>query len=164
LHGKMRSVEGPLTAAFTSVDLPFQQPPSREELESRAHDKNALLQRHARLMLQIIDRDGKLPDHHSYPIQIWQFGKDLTFIALGGEVVVDYSLRFKHKYGFDTLWVAGYSNDVFAYIPSRRVLEEGGYEGGGAMIAYGQPAPFTADVEEIVAQGVDSLMTQVRQR
>jgi hypothetical protein len=58
--------------------------------------------------------------------------------------------------------VAGYSNDVFAYIPSRRVLEEGGYEGGGAMIAYGQPAPFTADVEEIVAQGVDSLMTRVR--
>jgi hypothetical protein len=164
LHGKMRSVEGPLTAAFTSVDLPFQQPPSREELESRTHDKNALLQRHARLMLQTIDRDGKLPDHHSYPIQIWQFGKDLTFIALGGEVVVDYSLRFKHKYGFDTLWVAGYSNDVFAYIPSRRVLEEGGYEGGGAMIAYGQPAPFTADVEEIVAQGVDSLMTGVRQR
>jgi len=164
LHGKMRSVEGPLIAVFTSVDLSFQQPPSREELERRTHDKNALLQRHARLMLQIIDRDGKRPDHHSYPIQIWQFGKDLTFIALGGEVVVDYSLRFKHKYGFDTLWVAGYSNDVFAYIPSRRVLEEGGYEGGGAMIAYGQPAPFTADVEEIVAQGVDSLMTQVRQR
>ena len=164
LHAKMRSVEGPLTAAFVSVDLPFQKPPSREELEGRTHTKDLLLQRHARLMLQILDRDGKLPDHHSYPIQVWQFGKDMTFIALGGEVVVDYSLRFKRKYGFDRLWVAGYSNDVFAYIPSRRVLEEGGYEGGGAMIAYGQPAPFTPDVEEIVAQGVDALMTRVRQQ
>jgi neutral ceramidase len=164
LHAKMRPVEGSLTAAFASVDLPFHKPPSREELESRTHAKDILLQRHARLMLQILDRDGKLPDHHSYPIQVWQFGKDLTFIALGGEVVVDYSLRFKHKYGFDNLWVAGYSNDVFAYIPSRRVLQEGGYEGGGAMIAYGQPAPFTSEVEEIVAQGVDSLMTRVRQK
>jgi hypothetical protein len=115
-------------------------------------------------MLQILDRDGKLPDHHSYPIQVWQFGKDMTFIALGGEVVVDYSLRFKRKYGFDTLWVAGYSNDVFAYIPSLRVLQEGGYEGGGAMIAYGQPAPFTSEVEEIVAQGVDALVTRVRRQ
>ena len=88
----------------------------------------------------------------------------MTFIALGGEVVVDYSLRFKRKYGFDNLWVAGYSNDVFAYIPSLRVLKEGGYEGGGAMIAYGQPAPFTPAVEGIVAKGVDSLMTQVGQR
>jgi hypothetical protein len=87
----------------------------------------------------------------------------MTFLALGGEVVVDYSLRFKRQYGFDTLWVAGYSNDVFAYIPSRRVLEEGGYEGGGAMIAYGQPAAFTPEVEEIVACGVDSLMVRVRQ-
>ena len=58
----------------------------------------------------------------------------MTFIALGGEVVVDYSLRFKRQYGADNLWVAGYSNDVFAYIPSLRVLREGGYEGGGAML------------------------------
>jgi neutral ceramidase len=164
LNAKMRPVQGPLTAAFVSVDLPFQKPPSRGELGNSTHAKNLLVQRHARLMLQILDRDGKLPDHHSYPIQVLQFGKDMTFIALGGEVVVDYSLRFKRKYGFDTLWVAGYSNDVFAYIPSRRVLEEGGYEGGGAMIAYGQPAPFTSDVEEIVARGVDSLMTRVRQQ
>ena len=163
LHAKMRPVQGPLTAAFVSVDLPFQKPPSRQELENRTHSKNGLLQRHAQLMLQILDRDGQLPDHHSYPIQVWQFGKDMTFIALGGEVVVDYSLRFKRKYGFDKLWVAGYSNDVFAYIPSLRVLQEGGYEGGGAMIAYGQPAPFTSEVEEIVAQGVDSLMTRVQQ-
>jgi neutral/alkaline ceramidase-like enzyme len=164
LRAKMRTVEGPLTVAFVSVDLPFQKPPSREEFESRSHAKDALLRRHAALMLRILDRDGKLPDHRSYPIEVWQFGKDLTFIALGGEVVVDYSLRFKHEYGFDKLWVAGYTNDVFAYIPSRRVLAEGGYEGGGAMIAYGQPAPFTPDVEEIVARGVASLVARVQQR
>ncbi|HXE15193.1 MAG TPA: hypothetical protein VN633_23920, partial [Bryobacteraceae bacterium] len=155
---------GPLTVAFVSVNLPFQTPPSRAEFESRTHSQNALLRRHAELMLRTLDQKGKLPDHHSYPIEVWQFGKDLTFIALGGEVVVDYSLRFKREYGFDQLWVAGYTNDVFAYIPSRRVLKEGGYEGGGAMIAYGQPAPFTSDVEEIIARGVDSLVSRVQQK
>jgi hypothetical protein len=164
LQAKMRVVNGPLTAAFASVNLPFQTPPSRAELESRTHSQSALLRRHAELMLQILDQTGKLPDHHSYPIEVWQFGKDLTFIALGGEVVVDYSLRFKRQYGFNNLWVAGYTNDVFAYIPSRRVLKEGGYEGGGAMIAYGQPAPFTPDVEEIIAEGVGSLMARVQQK
>lgn len=164
LQAKMRAVGGPLTVAFMSVNLPFQTPPSRAEFESRTHSENALLRRHAELMLHILDQKGKLPDHHSYPIEVWQFGKDLTFIALGGEVVVDYSLRFKREYGFDNLWVAGYTNDVFAYIPSRRVLKEGGYEGGGAMIAYGQPAPFSSDVEEIIARGVGSLMLRVQQK
>lgn len=164
LQAKMRPVKGPLTVAFISVDLPFQAPPSRAELESQTHSQNALLRRHAELMLQILDRKGKLPDHHSYPIEVWKFGNDLTFIALGGEVVVDYSLLFKREYGFDNLWVAGYTNDVFAYIPSRRILKEGGYEGGGAMIAYGQPAPFTPEVEEIIARGVASLMTRVQQK
>ncbi|MBI1790923.1 MAG: hypothetical protein HYR60_25625, partial [Acidobacteria bacterium] len=45
-----------------------------------------------------------------------------------------------------------------AYIPSLRVLREGGYEGGGAMIGYGQPGPFGAAVEEIIAEEVEELV------
>src|SRR5258708_2596539 len=66
--------------------------------------------------------------------------------------------RLKREYGWNDTWVAGYSNDVFAYIPSLRVLHEGGYEGGGAMIPYGQPAPFGAAVEEIIIEKVADLM------
>jgi hypothetical protein len=71
---------------------------------------------------------------------------------------VDYALRFKKEYGWDNVWVAGYSNDVFAYIPSVRILREGGYEGGGAMIGYGQPGPFAEPIEEIIAGKVDELV------
>jgi len=162
LKGKMRPVSGPLRAAFQLVDVQFQTPPTRRELESRLRDTSVYTVRHARLMLKILDRDGKLPDHYPYPVEVWQFGKDLTFMALGGEVVVDYSLRFKRQYGFDNTWVAGYSNDVFAYIPSRRVLLEGGYEGGGAMLVYGQPAPFTWAVEETIAEKVDEMVKDLR--
>jgi neutral ceramidase len=162
LSGKMRPLNGPLGAAFVLVDLAFQPPPSRQEFQERLGNKDPDTGRHAKLMLQILDRDGKLPQHYPYPIEVWQFGKDMTLIALGGEVVVDYSLRFKRQYGADNLWVAGYSNDVFAYIPSLRVLREGGYEGGGAMLAYGQPAPFEWAVEEIIAEKVDDLVRRLR--
>ncbi len=158
LQGKMRAQTGPVKAAFELVDLPFQKPPTREEFERRLNDKDASRRRHAAYMLKILEREGKLPERYPYPVQVWQFGRGLTWIILGGEVVVDYSLRFKKQYGWDDVWVAGYSNDVFAYIPSLRVLKEGGYEGGGAMIPYGQPAPFAEPVEEIVAAKVDDLV------
>ena len=155
---EMTKLEGPLRSAFETVDAPFQSPPTREELERRLETASEPAKRHAKFLLAKLDREGSLPEKYPYPIQVWQFGPDLTWIFLGGEVVVDYSLRFKETYGWDDTWVAGYSNDVFAYIPSVRVLKEGGYEGGGAMIGYGQPRPFTAEIERIVADKVDELV------
>jgi hypothetical protein len=69
---------------------------------------------------------------------------------------VDYSLRLKRELG-PTAWVAAYSNDVMAYVPSRRVLGEGGYEGGGAMVYYGLPSPWAAEVEEQIVATVHRL-------
>ena len=160
LHNKMKTVAGPVRAAYSLVDVPFHNVPSRQELETRVRDEStgAAERRWAQYMLDRMAREGKLPDRYPYPVQVWQFGRDLKLIVMGGEVVVDYSLRLKREYGWSDTWVAGYSNDVFAYIPSLRVLHEGGYEGGGAMIPYGQPAPFGAAVEEIIIEKIADLM------
>lgn len=65
----------------------------------------------------------------SYPVQVIRFGNDLTLVALGSETVVDYSLRLKRELaGPAAVWIAGYSNGMAGYIPSLRVLKEGGYE------------------------------------
>jgi hypothetical protein len=79
-------------------------------------------------------------------------------VALGGEVVVDYALRLAREYSGRRMWVAGYSNDVFGYVPSLRVLHEGGYEGGDAMIYYARPGPFGESVEELIVGKVHQLM------
>jgi len=72
-------------------------------------------------------KPGREP--HPYPVQVIKLGNDLTFITLGSEVVVDYSLRFKREFAGEAgVWVAGYSNDYTGYVPSLRVLKEGGYE------------------------------------
>jgi hypothetical protein len=95
---------------------------------------------------------------YPYPVQAWRFGEAQLLIALGGEPVVDYALKFKQQFG-ETTWVAGYSNDVMTYIPSLRVLKEGGYEGGGAMIPYGQPAlRWGDDVEDLISGAVTRLV------
>jgi hypothetical protein len=92
--------------------------------------------------------DGKRPDHH-YPVQVIKIGNELTFITLGSEVVVDYSLRFKRELGGKGgIWVAGYSNDYTGYIPSLRVLKEGGYEAA---------AGWAEDVEDRIVKKVHEL-------
>jgi len=88
----------------------------------------------------------------------------LKFIALGGEPVADIGLRLKRKYGFDHTWVAGYSNDRMGYIPSLRVLQEGGYEAGSAAFGSGQLVPWCAAVEEIVIEKVNDVVLKTAQR
>ena len=156
LHGKMKPLAGPINAAFERVDIPIHEPATREFLQAQLNDKIPENRRYARRLLDRLDREGKLPDRYPYPVQVWQFGRDLKFIALGGEVVVDYSLRLKSEHGWDNTWVAGYSNDVFAYIPSLRVLREGGYEGGDAN--RDMPGRFGAAIEEIIIEKVSDLV------
>jgi len=98
----------------------------------------------------------------NYPVQAVRFEKGFTMVALGGEVVVDFALKIKEKYPQERLMVAGYSNDVMCYIPSLRVLREGGYEGGDSMKWYGLDAPFAEDVEERVMSSVGAVVERVR--
>lgn len=162
LAGERQPVRGPLKTAYEEFPVAFATPPSRAELQTQLQNGDVYHRRWAALMLKTLDTDGHLPTEHSYPLEIWQFGEDLTLIAMAGEVVVDYDLRLKREFGAQKLWVAAYCNDVFAYIPSLRVLREGGYEGGGAMIYYGQPGPFAPSVEETIIERVHALMQRVR--
>jgi neutral ceramidase len=155
---KRLPVAGPITAAFERVELPYAKPPTREEYERRLKDKSPFVRRHARAQIETIDRDGKLPSGYPCPVQVWQFGKDLTLAALGGEVVVDYALRLKREFLGRNLWTAAYANDVFAYVPSVRILLEGGYEADYNLIYYGLPTRFSNDVEEILVKKVHELI------
>jgi len=154
LGGLQRPVEGNLATAYEEVELRFAELPSEEQLETAVTSTNRYEATRAKLLLERIKREGKLPASYPYPVQVWRLGSELRWVLLGGEVVVDYSLRIKRELEAGTTWVAGYTNDVMAYIPSRRVLAEGGYEGGGAMVYYGQPAVWSPEVEETIMRAV----------
>jgi hypothetical protein len=88
---------------------------------------------------------------------VLRLGDRLTWVTLGGEVVIDYALRFKAEISDPIVWVSGYTNDVMAYIPSRRLWKEGGYEGGGAMLFGSHPTRWSEGVEEHIAATVLAL-------
>jgi hypothetical protein len=108
-------------------------------------------------MLGVLESGKAFEKSYRYPIQAWRLGGEFTLIALGGEVVVDYSLILTEKYGPET-WVAGYSNDVMAYIPSHRIWGERGYE-SGAFAVYGLPAVrWEENIEQEITAGVGRLV------
>ena len=162
LEDKLARVRGPMRAAFQVVELGFA-PQSREGFEARLNDKNVHRVRHAKAMLRLYD-EGNPIRRYPYPVQAIQFGKSLTLVALGGEVVVDYVLRIKREYGSKEIMVAAYSNDVMSYIPSLRVLKEGGYEADDSMIYYGLPGPYDEQVEDHIMTTVHQVLKRVGRR
>jgi hypothetical protein len=161
LAGTLAPVRGPLRAAFLATSLPFA-PRQRAEYEADLQNPKASgsLVRRARKMIAALD-SGHPVREVSYPVQAVRFGKDLTLLALGGEVVVDYDLRAKREYSGEPLIVAGYSNAVMGYIPSERILREGGYEAVDNLIYYGQPGPFASGVEARVFDAIRKVMKKV---
>jgi len=156
LNAVATPVNGNLGASYEELPLMFDRLPNREQLVTESESKDRYVASRAKHLLEQIDAGQPLSQTYPYPVQVWQLGPELDWVMLGGEVVIDYALRLKHTLGPNT-WVAGYTNDVMAYIPSRRVLTEGGYEGGGAMVYYGLPTVWSPQVEEqIVKQVADS--------
>jgi len=162
LKGTLVPVRPPIRCAHQLVALEFA-PHTRETFETELSDENVFRQRRARLMLEAYDR-GRPVRHLAYPVQALALGGDFTLLALGGEVVVDYSLRVAREFPRPGLVVAGYCNDVACYIPSLRVLREGGYEAVDSMIYYGQPGPFVEDVEDRVFSAVREVLGRVEGR
>ena len=161
LVSQARPVRGPIRAALETVTLKFAKPPTREQLEQEAKSTNKYERRHAEVLLKELEQRSKIRTTYPYLVHVVQFGNDLTVVALAGEVVIDYSLRLKAELAGPPVWVAGYSNDVFGYVPSLRILQEGGYEGGGAMRYTPLPGPFAPSVEKRVVDKVHELVNRV---
>lgn len=139
---------------YNEIALPLKEIPTREALIKDTTNTNKYIASRARALLKTLEQGGTLPETYPYPVQTWRLGRQLTLITLGGEVVVDYALRLKKELTPDKTWIMGYANDVMAYIPSLRVLNEGGYEGDTSMIYYGLPSVWGTKVEELIVAEV----------
>src|SRR5436190_22635983 len=154
LSKPLTPITGRLATSYREMPLALTPLPTKDELVAQTKDTNKYIAMRAKMLLEEIDGGRPLSPTYPYPVELWRLGNDLEWFFLGGEVVVDFAIRTKaEQHGLKT-WMAGYSNDVMAYIPSRRVLTEGGYEGGGAMVYYGQPAIWSEQVENQIMDEV----------
>ncbi|MCH7919846.1 MAG: neutral/alkaline non-lysosomal ceramidase N-terminal domain-containing protein [Planctomycetes bacterium] len=150
-------VRGPLRVELKLVDLPLAPVPPREQLEEMIEGPSYIAF-NARKMLAALDKNESLPTEYAAPFAVWQFGGDLTLVALPGEVVNEYVPLLESVLGHRKLWIAAYANDCFGYLPTARVLAEGGYE---TRCLYTATGFFAPEVEGVVLAEVRQMAEKV---
>lgn len=88
----------------------------------------------------------EVPNFLPFEISILKIG-DIKIIGLNGEIVAEYAIKIKEK--IENAIIVGYSGVDIGYIPTKKIIEEGGYE-GEVFLLYGYPAPFSKEIEDII--------------
>lgn len=160
LASPLHPITGAWSQSYEEIPLAFGEIPDRNAWEKDLESPVLATRNRAKAMLATLDRGETIPKTYPYPIQLWRLGPDLDWVFLGGEVTVGYALRLKRNLGTSRTFVSGYCNDVMAYIPTKVVLNEGGYEGGGAMVYYGQPTAWSDQVEDHIVGTLRKLVAK----
>jgi hypothetical protein len=155
IDGDMRKLQPQLTTAYSEVKLLFSSLPTKEILSKKAKNASGFQKRWAGRMFKKLERGESFNSSYPYPLEIWKLGSQFI-IALGGEPTVGYAIKLKQILGQD-IFVLGYSNDVMGYIPTEKILQEGGYEGASSQMAYGLPAPWAPGIEATIIHEVTRL-------
>jgi neutral ceramidase len=164
LSHPMHPVRGPFKMGYEEVDVPLVEPPDRQRLEKDAQSQDSHIRSRAQAYLKLLERNEPLPKSVKLPIAAVRLGEDLTFLMMGGEVVVDYARRLKRELVEDHPWAIGYAYEVPCYIPTTRLIKEGGYETETSMIYYGFYGPFKTSTEELLVKRMGSLVAGLRGR
>lgn len=157
LDRSLKKVTGPVSAQFRQIELPLDPLPTREQF-LQLSKKEGVIGYNAETQLARLDAGLGLISRIIYPIQTWNFGQSMTMVFLAGEVCVDYSHRLKRELDSSRLWINAYSNDFCSYIPSERLVEEGGYGGGAEIPYFALPAKLRPGLEQRI---IDEVRRQV---
>ena len=157
------AIEDGLAVAYEEVPLPFEPLPSKAELEVNLTTDDEPLKTKSRYLLRAMDEGRAFPPTYPCPVHVVRLGRQLLLVAIGGEPVIDYAHAIKREFAgvAPLVWVAGYCNDMFGYVPTRAVLAEGGYEGGRSVLWSALPMPFAAETEDRVVDAVRRLVDKV---
>ena len=149
---EMKPLESRLAVTYSEIDLPFaSRPPTKEELVRIINDSSAsaypsYLKRKAKTFLNTLEKGETLMSSYPwYPIQVWNIGGQAIF-TFGGELTVGYTVDLKRIFGQD-IFVLGYSNNIMSYIPTAKMLTEGGYEVRSSPVF---TTPYASTIENII--------------
>jgi neutral ceramidase len=164
LRSPGREIAGSLSAAFEEIPLEFQPLPTRADLELDRTGDDPPRRTKAEYLLAHLDRPELIAASYPCPLQVARFGDGLLLIALGGEPVIDYAHEIKRRHAGPgrVVWVAGYANDMFGYLPTAAVLRGGGYEGSRSLLWSALPASFADSTERRVLNGVERLVEKLK--
>jgi len=136
--------------------------PDRAELEAIASKANPADPKKdvralwAARQLELLDRHGKLRDAVTLTAHGVQLGKGLRLLGIEGEAVAEWGDIIEGFYGGGITFPLGYTDGTGAYLPTSRMLPEGGYEVVSSW-EYGYPAPFAKGMEDVVRKALAHL-------
>jgi neutral ceramidase len=165
LQREGREIHGRIAVAREEVELALE-PVTREKLGAMLASDDPPKRVKAQFLLDQLARGEALISSYAAPVQVARFGDQMLMVALSGEPVVDWAHHFRQILAREAplIWVAGYCNDMFGYVPTRRLQREGGYEGGRAYLWSWIPMPMADDLEDRVTAAVQRLVRAVSQR
>ncbi len=145
LEEPMQSIGASLTTSYSDISLDLNAPPTTEQLTEHCEIASGYLKRWGERLLREGEQGKAQPRQYPYPVQVWRLGQQMI-VALGGELVSGYAVNLKKIFGHQ-IFVFGYCNDVMSYIPTSKILTEGGYEGRLAQSVYGLPSTWSLTIE-----------------
>jgi neutral ceramidase len=163
LKGDGMKVEPVIQAAMQDVTLEMQ-PVSQQWIDESLASNDPPRRVKAQFLKNEITRGKVLKQNYPAPMQAIKLGEQILLIAMSGEPVVEWAQRFRREFAGPLVWVAGYCNDMYGYIPTRKIQAEGGYEGGRANLWSALPTPWTDDVEDRVAGAIKGIVEKLNQQ
>lgn len=146
LSSAMRPIHGPLRTTLFELNLPLRTDLTKQDLREMI-DAESAQAFNAQNLLNLKRSGTALPDSYPAPFSVWRFGDDFNLIGIPGEVTHGYALRLREFIGPET-WVTGYTHEVFGYLPTARIVAEGGYETRGLL------SPFAGFFSEAVEEAI----------
>lgn len=109
--------------------------------------------KYGKYMLEKIEK-GEETKEVKYDLGIIRLASNLKMITFEGEVCSEYGVWIREFEPLVNIMIAGYSNGHKSYLPTKRILHEGGYEATVTYCWAGYPGPYAENVQDIVLNAV----------
>jgi hypothetical protein len=106
-------------------------------------------------------RVGELADQALGDLQAVRLGDEVALLGVPGELFSEIGLQLKASSPAALTGVCAYTNATLGYLPSRRAIDEGGYEVSDAYKLYGHPACFHPDTEQMLQREARDLLASL---
>lgn len=107
--------------------------------------------------------DGTIQDRLPHFIALWHLDAGTRLVAMEGEVSTEYSLLIKRLLQPCTTLTLGYTNGVCSYIPTRKMIAEGGYE-ATCNFFFHLRGNFVPEIEDIIVGQIVRIEQALSQR
>lgn len=147
-------VRGSLGVRTESVNLPVA-PAANADILEWAKGQPDSVQRYAQSLVS--RRDA--PEQAEVYVALVSLGRDWALLGIEAELCAELAAPLRAAVRATHVFVAAFTNGILGYLPTRRVLSEGGYEADAGFISYGVAWRFADSAPDTLCNAVRRLST-----